>query len=88
MFIFILINKVAQLRSENKALKTQKKKLIEEMQRMKASEADVRIKGDSGRRLPEGESDWKYCCDKLLSSVNSKTKSRTIKCGSSAFFLE
>ena len=49
-------NKVAQLTSENKALKTQKKKLIEGVQRVKASEADVGIKGDSTRRLPEGKS--------------------------------
>ena len=67
--LFFCSNKVAQLSSENKALKTQKKKLIEEVQRVKASEADVRMKGDSGRRLPEGESDWKYCNNKLPSSV-------------------
>ena len=74
MFTIILSNKVAQLSSENKALKTQKKKLIEELQRVKTNEADVRIKGDSGRKLPEGESDWKYCCDKLPSSVKAENE--------------
>lgn len=52
--LFSCSNKVAQLTSENKALKTQKKKLMEEAQKLKTKESDTKLKGDSGRRLPEG----------------------------------
>ena len=52
--LFSCSNKVAQLTSENKALKTQKKKLMEEAQKLKTNESDTKLKGDSGRRLPEG----------------------------------
>ena len=52
--LFSCSNKVAQLTSENKALKTQKKKLMEEAQKLKTNESGTKLKGDSGRRLPEG----------------------------------
>ena len=53
--LFSCSNKVAQLTSENKALKTQKKKLMEEVQKRKTNESDTKLKSDSGRRLPEGK---------------------------------
>ncbi|PFX14450.1 hypothetical protein AWC38_SpisGene21388 [Stylophora pistillata] len=47
------LNKVAQLRSENNALKTARKKLMEEMLKLKKVQESSRAKEDSGRRLPE-----------------------------------
>lgn len=52
--LFSCSNKVAQLTSENKGLKTQKKKLMEEAQKLKTNESYTKLKSDSGRRLPEG----------------------------------
>ncbi|KAJ7371494.1 hypothetical protein OS493_025395 [Desmophyllum pertusum] len=48
-------NKVTQLTSENKALKTHRKKLMEEVQKVKGGED--KLKSDSGRRLPEVSSE-------------------------------
>ena len=47
-------NKVTQLTSENGALKTLKKKLMEEVHKLKGSEDNSKLKNDSSRRLPEG----------------------------------
>ncbi|PFX14451.1 hypothetical protein AWC38_SpisGene21385 [Stylophora pistillata] len=45
-------NKVAQLCSANNALKTARKKLMEEIQKLKKVQESSRAKEDSGRRLP------------------------------------
>ncbi|PFX14324.1 hypothetical protein AWC38_SpisGene21524 [Stylophora pistillata] len=50
-------NKVAQLCSENNALKTARKKLMEELQKIKKVQESSRAKEDSGRRLPEASTE-------------------------------
>ncbi|PFX11821.1 hypothetical protein AWC38_SpisGene24326 [Stylophora pistillata] len=52
--ISIMSNKVAKLCSENNALKTARRKLMEEMQKFKKVQESSRAKEDSGWRLPEG----------------------------------
>lgn len=50
-------NKVAQLCSENNALKTARKNLIEELQKIKKVQESSKAKEDSGRRLPEASTE-------------------------------
>lgn len=50
-------NKVAQLCSENNALKTARKNLIEELQKIKKVQESSKAKEDSGRRLSEASTE-------------------------------